>query len=63
MAAGGFYMVVGLFGATIVSFFTLVPAELIAAVAGWPSSPPSAVGWPRRSATRINASRRSSRSW
>jgi benzoate membrane transport protein len=30
---------------------------------GWPSSPPSATGWPRRSATRINGSRRSSRSW
>ncbi len=34
MAAGAFYMVVGLFGATIVSFFTVVPTELVAAVAG-----------------------------
>jgi benzoate membrane transport protein len=34
MAAGAFYIVVGLFGATIVSFFTVVPTELVATVAG-----------------------------
>jgi benzoate membrane transport protein len=34
MAAGAFYVVVGLFGATIVSFFTVVPTELVAAIAG-----------------------------
>jgi benzoate membrane transport protein len=34
MAAGGFYTVVGLFGATIVSVFSVCPTELIAAVAG-----------------------------
>ena len=34
MAAGAFYAVVGLFGATVVSFFTVVPTELVAAVAG-----------------------------
>ena len=34
MAAGAFYVVVGLFGATIVSFFTVVPTELVGAIAG-----------------------------
>ena len=62
IAAGCFYMVVGLFGATVVGLFAAFAPELIAALAGLPSSPPSAMGGPRRSATRINASRRSSRS-
>jgi len=34
IAAGGFYMVVGLFGATVVGLFAAFPPELIAAVAG-----------------------------
>lgn len=34
MAAGAFYMVVGLFGATTVSLFTVCPTELVAAIAG-----------------------------
>jgi len=34
MAAGGFYAVVGLFGATVVGLFAAFPRELVAAVAG-----------------------------
>ena len=34
VAAGLFYAVVGLFGATVVSLFTACPAELVAAIAG-----------------------------
>ncbi len=34
MAAGGFYLVVGLFGATVVGLFAAFPPELVAAVAG-----------------------------
>jgi benzoate membrane transport protein len=34
MAAGAFYMVVGLFGATVVGLFTAFPRELVAAIAG-----------------------------
>lgn len=34
VAAGLFYAIVGLFGATVVSLFTACPAELVAAIAG-----------------------------
>jgi benzoate membrane transport protein len=34
MAAGGFYVIVGLFGATVVGLFAAFPRELVAAVAG-----------------------------
>ena len=34
MAAGVFYAVIGLFGATVVAFFAAFPTELVAAVAG-----------------------------
>ena len=63
MAAGGFYMVIGLFGAAVVGSSRPSRASWSPPLRGWPSSPPSAMGWPRRSGTRINASRRSSRSW
>src|SRR3546814_18413585 len=32
--AGGFYLLAGVFGATVVSFFAAFPKELIAAIAG-----------------------------
>jgi benzoate membrane transport protein len=34
VVANGLYLLVGLFGATVVSAFTAVPAELVAAIAG-----------------------------
>ena len=34
MAAGGFYAIVGLFGATVVGLFAAFPRELVAAIAG-----------------------------
>jgi benzoate membrane transport protein len=34
MAAGAFYMIVGLFGATVVGLFAAFPRELVAAIAG-----------------------------
>jgi len=34
MAAGGFYAIVGLFGATVVGLFATFPRELVAAIAG-----------------------------
>ena len=34
MAAGGFYVVIGLFGATVVGLFAAFPRELVAAIAG-----------------------------
>jgi benzoate membrane transport protein len=34
MAAGLFYMVIGLFGATVVALFAAFPRELVAAIAG-----------------------------
>jgi benzoate membrane transport protein len=62
MAAGLFYAVVGIFGATVAALLTAFPPELVAAP-GSPCSPRSATASPWRSAARINGSRRSSRSW
>ncbi len=51
VAAGAFYLVVGLFGATVVGLFAAFPRSWCWPWPGWRCSAPSAAAWWRRCAT------------